>query len=121
MPEEYAAPASDLALAVIEPVSTTLTTGWDAQPAGGLDYTATLNVILLARSEDPQLRDELAEQLLHALHNAINGLSLASFTLPGRTMVTSWRWMPQQPPERRICATVSFAYLVTWEGWDTSN
>jgi hypothetical protein len=121
LPEDYGHGASELTAAGIDPVSTSLTTGWDAQTAGSLDYTATCTVTLLARLEDAQLRDELAEQLLDILHNAVNGVSLASFTLPGTTMVTSWRWNPPAPPERRISATVSFAYLVTWEGWDTSQ
>jgi hypothetical protein len=120
-PEDYGQGASELTAAAIEPVATSLTTGWDAQTAGELDFTATVTVTLLARSEDPQLRDELAEQLLDVLHNAVNGQSLAGFTLPGKTIVQSWRWQPVTPPERRIQATVSFAYLVTWEGWDASQ
>jgi hypothetical protein len=121
LPEDYAGAASDLAAAAIQPVSTSLTTGWDAQTQGGLDYTARVHVTLLARHEDPQLRDELVEQLLDYLHNAINGQFLAGITLPGKTMVQSWNWQPPAPPERRIQAVVTFAYLVTWEGWDTSQ
>ena len=121
LPESCGRAASDLTAAAIEPSATSLTTGWDAQLAGGLDYTARLTVTLLARHEDPQLRDELAEQLLSTLHNAVNGQSLAGFTLPAKTLVQSWSWQPASPPERRIAATVSFSYLVTWEGWDTSQ
>jgi hypothetical protein len=121
LPESYGGAASDLTAAAIEPVATSLTTGWDAPLAGGLDYTARLNAVLLARHEDPQLRDELAEQLLAVLHNAINGQSLAGITLPGKTLVQSWAWQPAAPPERRIAAIVSYSYLVTWEGWDTSQ
>jgi hypothetical protein len=116
LPENYGQGASDLTAAAIEPVGTTFTTGWDAALAGGLDYTATLTVTLLARHPDPQLRDELAEQLLVYLANAVNGQSLAGFTLPQKTMVTGWKWQPPGPPERRISALVSFAYLI--EGWD---
>jgi hypothetical protein len=121
LPEDYGIRASDLTAAAIEPVSTSYTTGWDSQTTGQLDYTAQLGVTLLARAEDPQLRDELAEQLLNSLHNAVNGQSLAGLTLPGKTLVTSWRWEKPAPPERRIQATVQFAYFVTWEGWDTAN
>src|SRR5262245_5156296 len=71
--EDYGQGASELAAAAIEPAHTGLTTGWDAQIAGGLDYTATCTVTLLARHEDAQLRDELAEQLLDTLANAVNG------------------------------------------------
>ena len=40
-----------------------------------------LAVSLLTRRSDPQLRDELAEQLLDFLINAVNGQSLANFTI----------------------------------------
>jgi hypothetical protein len=120
LPENYGGAASDLTAAAIEPASTTLTTGWDTQLAGGLDYTARLHVTLLARHDDPQLRDDLAEQLLNTLHDAINGQSLAGYTLPGKTYVQSWTWQPPAPPERRIQAVATFAYLVTWAGWDAS-
>jgi hypothetical protein len=122
LPEDYGHGVSDLTAAAIEPVATSFTTGWDAQPGGGLDYTASLTVTLLARYPDPQLRDELAEQLLNHLADAINGQSLAGFTLPGKTMVTGWKWLQPSPPERRIAATVSFAYLVAaWDVFDVSQ
>jgi hypothetical protein len=120
LPEDYGQAASSLTAAAIEPISTRLTSGWDSAPSGGLDYTSELSVSLLARHPDPQLRDELAEQLLDFLINAINGQSLANFTIPQHTMITSWQWLAPRPPERRITATVGFAYLVTWDGFDTS-
>lgn len=117
LPEDYGQGASELAAAAIEPASTSYTTGWDAAPGGGLDYTAQLTVTLLARHPDPQLRDELAEQLLDALANAANGQPLVpGFTFAQKTLVTGWRWLPAAHPERRIAATVSYAYLVP--GWD---
>jgi hypothetical protein len=120
LPEDYGQAASSLTAAAIEPVSTRLTSGWDAAPSGGLDYTSELSVSLLARHPDPQLRDELAEQLLDYLINAVNGQSLAGLTIPQHTMITSWQWLTPKPPERRITATVGFAYLVTWDTFDTS-
>jgi hypothetical protein len=121
LPEGFGQGASELTAAAIEPLSTQIATGWDAAPSGGLDYTAELAVTLLARHPDPQLRDELAEQLLDFLINAVNGQSLADFTIPQQTMITSWRWLPAKAPERRINATVGFAYIVTWDGFDTSS
>jgi hypothetical protein len=121
LPEDHGQGASSLTAAAIEPLSTRLASGWDAAPAGGLGYRSELAVSLLARHPDPQLRDELAEQLLNLLINAVNGLSLAGLTIPQHTMITAWRWMPSRPPERRITATVGFAYIVTWDGFDTSN
>jgi hypothetical protein len=122
LPEGYGRGASDLTAAAIEPIETSVTTGWDAAPTGGLDYTASLSVTLMARHPDPQLRDELAEQLLTLLANAVNGRSLAGFTMMQKTMVTGWRWQPPKPPERRIAATVEFAYLVGgWGSFDTSQ
>jgi hypothetical protein len=120
LPEDHGQGASSLAAAAIEPLSTRLASGWDAAPAGGLGYRSELAVSLLARHPDPQLRDELAEQLLNLLINAVNGQSLAGLTIPQHTMITAWRWMPSRPPERRITATVGFAYIVTWDGFDAS-
>ncbi len=80
-----------------------------------------MTVTLLARNDDAQLRDEQAEQLLDVLANAVNGVSLAGITLPGKTLVTAWQWRPAMAPERRIAATVSFQYLVEgWENFDVS-
>jgi hypothetical protein len=78
--------------------------GWAGfiESAGEPDFIATLNVVLLVRKVDPQTRDEQAEQLLDALHNAVNGVSLAGFTVPGKTYVRAWTWDKPQPPERRI-------------------
>ena len=121
LPEDAGAAASDLLAAAIEPAGSQLNTGWDAQTDGGLCYASTVTVTLLARNDDAQLRDEQAEQLLDVLANAVNGTSLAGITLPGKTYVSAWRWQPPAPPERRIAATVSFSYLVTWEGWDTTT
>ncbi len=120
LPEDSGSAASDLLAAAIEPVGSALNTGWDAQIDGGLCYASTVTVTLLARNDDAQLRDEMCEELLNCLHNAVNGTSLAGITLPGKTIVIAWRWMPPAPPERRIAATVSFQYLVTWEDFDVS-
>ncbi len=121
MPEDSGAGASELCAAAIEPNVTNYTTGWDAQAAGGLCFTALLNVTLLVRQIDQQLRDEKAEQLLDFLCNAVNGKSLGGLTVPGKTMVSSWRWMPPKAPERRIKAVVTFAYLITWETFDVTE
>ncbi len=120
LPEEYGHGASNLTAAAIEPIATHQSGGWDSSPAGGLELRADLAVTLLARHPDPQLRDELAEQLLNYLINAVNGKSLADFTVPQCTLVTSWKWQSPKAPERRITATVAFTYLVAWDSFDTS-
>ncbi len=119
LPEDSGSAASDLTAAAIEPLSTAYFTGWDAQIEGGLCYDAQIKVTLLARKEDQQLRDELAEQLLEHLKNAVNGQSLAGLTLPGKTLVKSWRWMPAKAPERRITAMLMASYIE--EGWDAGD
>jgi hypothetical protein len=118
LPDAYGHGASELTAAAIEPMSTRLSSGWDAGPTGGLDYTAEVTVTVLARNPDPQLCDELAEQLLNFLINAVNDQSLGGLTIPQHTRVTGWRWRPRTSGERRIAATVGFAYLVTWNSFD---
>ncbi|MHB1558862.1 MAG: hypothetical protein ACYC61_15525 [Isosphaeraceae bacterium] len=120
LPEDYGQGASNITAAAIEPVATRQLGGWDSSPAGALELRADLAVTLLARHPDPQLRDELAEQLLDYLINAVNGSSLAGLTVPQCTLVTSWKWQSPKAPERRITATVEFTYLVAWNSFDTS-
>ncbi len=120
LPDDYGHGASDLTAAAIEPVGSSMKTGWDAQITGGLDFAGSCTVTLLARNIDAQLRDELAEQLLDYLNNAVNGQALAGFTLPAKTLVTGWRWQSPTPPERRIAATVSYEYILAWNCFDIS-
>lgn len=122
LPDNYGQGSSDITAASIEPVATSMKTGWDTTPDGGLYFSTALTVTILARHSDPQLRDELAEQLLSNLINCVAGQSLADFTLPVLTLVNAWQWKPPTPPERRIVANVSFGYLIEgWDNFDVSN
>ena len=116
MPEDYGTGASSLAAAAIEPSSSEQTDRWDDAPEGGLVVTSLVTITFLYRHEDPQLRDEAAELLFDTAANALNGQSLAGFTLPALTRFVSWRWEKPAAPERRITATFSYVYIV--EGWD---
>ncbi len=95
--------------------------GWDSQAGGGLCYDCQLKITILVRQNDAQLRDETAEQLLDVLANTVNGQALAGLTLPGMTLLKSWRWMPAKAPERRITATLWFSYIVTWDDFDVEE
>ncbi len=116
LPEDYGSGGSQLAIAVIEPESSTQEDLWDAQPSGTLQVTSRVTITLLARNVDPQLRDAAVEDLFDTAANALNGASLANFTEPAHSKFTSWRWQPPTAPERRIAATFTYRYLVS--GWD---
>jgi len=124
LPEDYGSGASQLAAAAIEPDSSTQEDRWDAPALGELIVTTTVTITLLARNDDPQLRDEAVELLLDTAANALNGQNFAAFnavdgtpiTMPGLTRFRSWKWLPAAAPERRIRSTFSYAYLV--EGWN---
>jgi hypothetical protein len=116
LPEDYGSGASNAALAVIEPESSTQEDRWDAAPGGGLIVTSRVAITLIYRAEDPQLRDEAAELLFDIAANALNGQGLAGLTLPQLTRFVSWRWEKPAPPERRIASVFSYQYIV--EGWD---
>jgi hypothetical protein len=116
LPENYGTGASQFAAAAIEPLSSTQADNWDSQTAGGLVVTSRVVVTLLYRCDDPEVRDEAAELLFDTAANALNGQSLAGLTMPGLTRFESWAWQTPTPPERRIKATLSYAYIV--EGWD---
>jgi hypothetical protein len=117
LPEDYGSGASNAALAVIEPDSSTQQDRWDSAVAGGLIVTSEVAITLLQRNEDPQLRDEAAELLFDTAADALNGQSLADLTLPQLTRFISWKWQKPEAPERRITATFSYQYIV--EGWDS--
>jgi hypothetical protein len=116
LPEDYGSGASNAALAVIEPESSTQDDRWDAAPEGGLIATSRVTITLIFRAEDPQVRDEAAELLVDTAADALNGQSLAGLTLPQLTRFVSWRWEKPAPPERRIASIFSYQYIV--EGWD---
>jgi hypothetical protein len=116
LPEDYGSGASNAALAVIEPESSTQEDRWDAAPGGGLIVTSRVAITLIYRAEDPQLRDEAAELLFDIAANALNGQGLAGLTLPQLTRFVSWRWEKPAPPERRVASVFSYQYIV--EGWD---
>jgi hypothetical protein len=116
LPEDYGQAADDLAAAVIEPASSTEVDYWDSEPSGGIIIQSVVTLTLLVRNPDPQLRDEAVELLVDYAADAINGQNLAGITVCGRTKITSWRWQPPAPPERRVAATVQYEYIV--EGWD---
>jgi hypothetical protein len=105
----------------IEPVETTGADHWD-DTTGDLVMTSRVSLTLLARHDDPQVRDETAEQLLNVAANALNGQALAGLTLPGWTRIRSWTWQKPHAPERRIAAVLEYQYLVAgWTGFDTTE
>ena len=117
LPEDHGSGASNAALAVIQPESSTQEDRWDAAPVGGLLITSRVTITLIFRGEDAQVRDEAAELLFDTAATALNGQSLAGLTLPQLTRFVSWRWEKPAPPERRISSIFSYQYIV--EGWDS--
>lgn len=121
LPEDRGLPSGDLRAAVIEPGDTTLDSPWD-DAGGDLLFTCRVNLTLLARHEDPQARDEMAERLLHVVASALGGATLGAANLPGRTVVRSWAWQKPVAPERRIAAVLEYQYLVEgWPGFDAAE
>lgn len=114
--------ASDALLAAIQPGRTSMLTGWDAAPAGGRAFTCQFLVTILARRSDPELCDDLAEQLLDVARNAVDGQALVpGFNEPQKTMATGWAWLPRTAPERRIAITITYNYVQDgWASADTS-
>ena len=122
LPEDHGLGASQLTAASIQPSSTRTHEGWDSTNAGGRDFQCQVVVTVLARHEDAQLCDELAEQLANIVRDAVDGQSLVpGFNQPARTMITGWVWLPRTAPERRIALTVTYHYLQDgWTDADTS-
>jgi hypothetical protein len=121
LPEDRGQASDDRCAAAIEPAETELAVPWDDAGADLL-FTCRVHLTILARHEDPQTRDELAERLLYVAASILGGASLGPATLPGRTVVRSWVWQKPVAPERRIAAVLEYQYLVdSWPGLDTAE
>lgn len=114
LPDAGCEPSGILRTASIEP-SGTVVSGLGDDVAGALKATSSITIVLLARDDDPAVRDDAAESLLNTTASALNGRSLGGISLPGSTRLRSWAWRRATPPERRIEATLEFQYLL--EGW----
>ena len=71
---------------------------------------------LIARDDDPELREAALDDLLSASQNALDGVSLAGVTIPDWTRLRRGRYEPSQSPEQRMTVVGEFAYWV--EGFD---
>jgi hypothetical protein len=111
LPEERGAAAADSRSISIDPAETTRSEPSD-DSGGDLLMTCHVQLTLLARHEDPQLRDEMAELLLNIATDTLGGISLGGQTLPARTRIVSWTWEKPTAPERRITAVFEYQYLV---------
>lgn len=135
--DEAAAKDGDPLVVAIEPHSTTLmpsgpmstsvsarsAIGWDSSTAGSLPFLTQILITVIARDQDPETRDDLAEQMLAAAQNAVNGQVLVEgFTSPMDTLVGNWTWAKPVAPERRVAAIARVMYLVpAWNEFDTSG
>jgi hypothetical protein len=121
LPEDRGEAAADAQAVSIEPARTTSTDASD-DDNGDLLMTCQVNLILLARHEDPQIRDEKVELLLDWAAAALSGQSLFGATIPAKTRILAWTWQKPTAPERRITAVLEFQYLSTgWTGFNTDE
>lgn len=114
--------SEDASACEIEPLAGSAESEWDAQTGGLYFVDSQVRLTLLARHDDPQLRDERAERLLMAATNALRGHGFDGKTLPAWSVVNGWSWFDPEPPERAIEATFSFRYFVdSWQGLNTTE
>jgi hypothetical protein len=118
LPEDRGEPSGDARSISIEPAETAAAAPWD-DTAGDQVMSCRVSLTIMARDEDPQIRDETAELLLNVAANALSGQALAGATLPGMTRITSWSWQRPRAPERRIAAVLECRYLV--QGWSGAS
>ena len=119
LPEEQGFSTALKTAAVLPPANGAMKTLADGGDEILTGTDEPLLVTLLARDNDPNVRDNLAEDLLQYLKNAVNGQSLAGMTVPDKTFVRTWQYQKPKDKERRIAATVTYQYLLT--GWDTND
>jgi len=117
--------AADTRAVSIEPDSVDFSDPWGddhSNPnssSGALIVTGRLCLTFMVRHDDPDCRDDAAELLVNLACNALNDQSLADLTMPPFTRFQSLKWLPPEPPERRISAT--FAYRYSVDAWNSFN
>jgi hypothetical protein len=117
--------AGDARAVSIEPDSTDFSDDWGGGAANSNDpapliVQSRLRLTFMTRLDDPSARDDEAERLSNVAANALNGQSLAGLTLPAFSRFESLRWLPPEPPERRVSATFVYRYIVdSWTSFDT--
>ncbi|WP_165221929.1 hypothetical protein [Aquisphaera insulae] len=74
--------------------------------------TCQISLTLMARHEDPEIRDDIAELLLNVAANSLWRSNLGGAAIASKTRVRSWAWQPTDAPERRIKAVLEYQYLV---------
>ena len=121
LPEDRGEASSESRAVAIEPAETVQSDHWD-DVRGDLLLTCRVNLTVLARHDDPQIRDEMAEMLVNIAANVLNGQSLSGATLVGQTRFKSWSWEKPKAPERRITVVLEYQYLVSdWTGSNTAE
>jgi hypothetical protein len=117
--------AGDARAVSIEPDTMDFSDDWGGGPTDSTDpppliVSARLRLTFMTRLDDPSARDDEAERLANVAANALNGQSLAGLTLPAFSRFESLKWLPPEPPERRVSATFVYRYIVdSWTSFDT--
>lgn len=83
----------------------------DASDAPRL-HAATFRLLLIARMNDPDERDDAADAMYRKARGTVDGQSIGGWTYPWLTKLGRGIWMPATSAERRIVCTGSFAYGV---------
>lgn len=123
LPEDGGQAAGNLRAVALDQIGTTETDRWDSSDStSDLVMTSQVRLIVMARDDDGVVRDEMAENLVDVIGNTLNGVSIASLTLPPFTRIKSWAWQKETPPERRITILFEYQYLVPgWNQFDTTE
>ena len=93
----------------------------DSSIDGDLTITSTVGILLAYRAsaDEPQLRDEGAENLLQYTRKALNGQGFGELCYTETARVTGWTWQPPASAERKILAT--FTYQFEDSGWEAAD
>jgi hypothetical protein len=122
LPTEWGSRAGQYKFVVIQPDTMVQQDLWDGRDCTGLLVTSTCLITVLARDEDPQVRDELAERLVSIIINQIQGKQLALLSNPDHTRFVRARFLPPKPPERRVVMTMTYDYILdSWWAFDSDD
>lgn len=98
------------------PLAAVVPVEWHETPDASSDAMlrrVTYNLVLIVRAEEPRDRFELIDRLTSVSQNALAGVLLGGFCMPGSSQLRVGRFDPNsRHPESRLAITATFSYLI---------
>jgi hypothetical protein len=112
-PEDRGRKSADRYAAVVSAASWEEVDPYDDEREVQSERRVAWTLTLIARDDDPELREKALARLLAVAQDALDGVALGpGITIPGWTRLRKGRYLPAEPPEQRMAVSGEFAYWV---------